>query len=55
MRLKSVSICPASNPKEVEIQVSGNVLTVTGERKKQKEEKGKTWHRVECRAGRFRS
>ncbi len=44
---------PGIDPKDVNIQVSGNVLTVTGERKEQKEEKGKTWHRVECRTGSF--
>jgi HSP20 family protein len=34
-------------------QVDGNTLTVRGERKEEKEEKGKTWHRVERRAGKF--
>ena len=44
---------PGIDPKDVDIQVSGNTLTVSGERKEQREEKGKTWHRVECRSGSF--
>ncbi|MBI1904316.1 MAG: Hsp20/alpha crystallin family protein [Planctomycetia bacterium] len=38
---------PGVKPEEIDIQVSGNVLTVSGERKEEKEEKGKTFHRVE--------
>jgi HSP20 family protein len=44
---------PGIDPNGVDIQVSGNTLTVSGERKEQREEKGKTWHRVECRTGSF--
>jgi HSP20 family protein len=44
---------PGVAPKEIDIQVSGNQLTVSGERKEEKEEKGETFHRVERRAGRF--
>lgn len=44
---------PGIDPKDVDIQVSGNLLTVCGERKEQREEKGTTWHRVECRTGGF--
>ena len=44
---------PGIDPKDIDVQVSGNTLTVTGERKQQREEKGKTWHRIECRTGSF--
>lgn len=44
---------PGVKPEEIEIQLNGNVLTVSGERKEEQEEKGKTFHRVERRAGSF--
>jgi HSP20 family protein len=44
---------PGVKPEEIEIQVSGNMLTVSGERKEEKEEKGKTFHRVERTWGRY--
>ncbi len=44
---------PGIDPKDVDVQVSGNTLTVSGQRKEQREEKGKTWHRIECRTGSF--
>jgi HSP20 family protein len=44
---------PAMDAKDFNIEVDGNTLTVRGERKEEKEEKGKTWHRVERRAGKF--
>ncbi|QDU74627.1 Spore protein SP21 [Bremerella volcania] len=44
---------PGVSPKEIDIQVSGNQLTVSGERKEQKEEKEETYHRIERRCGRF--
>lgn len=44
---------PGVEAKDVEIQIRGNVLSVTGERKDEKTEKGKTWHRVERRFGAF--
>ncbi len=44
---------PGVKPEEIEIQLNGNVLTVSGERKEEKEEKGKTYHRVERRTGSF--
>jgi len=44
---------PAMNAKDFEIHVNGNVVTIGGERKEEKEEKGKTWHRVERRTGKF--
>jgi HSP20 family protein len=44
---------PGVTAKDIDIQVSGNVLMVSGERKEEKEEKGKTFHRVERRYGNF--
>lgn len=44
---------PGMNVKDFDIQVNGNMVTITGERKEEKEEKGKTFHRVERRHGRF--
>ena len=44
---------PGVKPEEVEIQLNGNVLTISGERKEEEEEKGKTFHRVERRVGQF--
>jgi HSP20 family protein len=44
---------PGVEPKEIEVQLNGNVLTVSGQRKEEKEEKGKMYHRMERRAGMF--
>lgn len=44
---------PGVPAKEIEIQLNGSVLTVSGERKDENEEKGKTYHRVERRSGSF--
>jgi HSP20 family protein len=44
---------PGIKANEIDIQVNGNVLTVSGERKEEKEEKGKTFHRVERRFGSY--
>jgi len=44
---------PGVDPKEIDIQVSGNQLTIAGERKEEKEEKGELYHRIERRCGRF--
>jgi HSP20 family molecular chaperone IbpA len=32
--------------KDIDIQVNGNVVTVSGQQNEEKEEKGKTFHRV---------
>ena len=39
--------------KDIDIQVHGNLLTISGEQKEEREEKGKTFHRVERRVGSF--
>jgi HSP20 family protein len=44
---------PGMEAKDIDIQVNANVLTVSGERKEEREEKGKTYHRVERRVGTF--
>src|SRR6476646_8254200 len=45
---------PGMKPEEVKVEIKENALWVTGEKKEEKEEKGKTFHRVERRAGMFR-
>ena len=45
---------PGVDPKDVEVTVSGNVLTISGEKKDSREEKGKHVWRSECRYGSFR-
>jgi HSP20 family protein len=44
---------PGIKPEEIDIQLSDNTLTVSGQRKEEKEEKGKTYHRMERRQGSF--
>ncbi len=44
---------PGIEEKDVEITVENNVLTFTGERKMEKEEKQENFHRVERSYGRF--
>ena len=44
---------PGMEAKDIDLQIDNNVLTISGERKEQKEEKGKTFHRIERRSGRF--
>jgi len=44
---------PGMTAKDIDIQISGNVLTISGKREEEKEEKGKTFHRVERRYGNF--
>ncbi|MEQ8851848.1 Hsp20/alpha crystallin family protein [Gimesia sp.] len=44
---------PGIEPDEIEVEVAGERLRITGERKAEKEETGKTWHRVERSVGSF--
>ena len=44
---------PGMEAKDIDIQVNGNLLTISGERKEEKEAKGKTYHRIERRVGSF--
>ena len=45
---------PGMKPEEVRVEIKGEQLWITGEKHEDKEEKGKTFHRVERRAGMFR-
>ena len=45
---------PGMKPEEVKLEIRDGTLLITGEKKEEKEEKGKTFHRVERRAGMFR-
>jgi HSP20 family protein len=44
---------PGIDPKEVKITVKNNLLTLQGEKKEEKETKGKHWHRIERHSGSF--
>ena len=44
---------PGVKPEDIDVQLSGNLLTIAGKRSEEKEEKGKTYHRVERSYGSF--
>jgi HSP20 family protein len=44
---------PGMNAEDLRVEYRGGELWLTGERKHEKEEKGKTFHRIEKRYGRF--
>lgn len=44
---------PGIDEKNIEISVMGNALTISGEKKEEKEEKGQTYHRIERSYGSF--
>jgi HSP20 family protein len=44
---------PGISAEEIEIEVSDNTIHISGDRKEEKEEKGKTYRLVERRAGKF--
>lgn len=44
---------PGLKPEEIDIKVSRNSITISGERKEATEEKGRSWHRVERKHGTF--
>ena len=44
---------PGIKPGELDIQLTGNTLTISGQRKEEYEEKGRTLYRVERRSGSF--
>lgn len=44
---------PGMEAKDIDIQVNGHMLTISGERKEEREEKGKTYHRLERQCGLF--
>jgi len=45
---------PGLRKDEIKVTVSEDALTISGERKLKKEEKGKTYHRVEMSYGKFK-
>jgi HSP20 family protein len=45
---------PGLKPEEVNVELKGESLWITGERKEEKEEKEKTYHRIERTYGEFR-
>ena len=44
---------PGMETKDIDIQVQGNTVTVTGSRQEEKEEIGKSFHRIERSSGSF--
>ena len=44
---------PGMDSKDLEVSVTGDVLTLKGEKKEEKQEKGQTWHRTEMSFGSF--
>lgn len=44
---------PGLEPKDIEISLQGDLLTIKGEKKQEKEEKGERYHRVERSWGAF--
>ena len=44
---------PGVKPEDIEIELTGNRLRISGERKETHEEQGRTWHRTERRVGKF--
>jgi len=44
---------PGVKAKDIDIQINGNLLTVSATREEEKEEKGRTYHRVERQTGRY--
>ncbi|MGE5192422.1 MAG: Hsp20/alpha crystallin family protein [Deltaproteobacteria bacterium] len=44
---------PGIKPEDITVQVTGDSVQISGERKEEKEEKGKTYHRLERRSGSF--
>jgi HSP20 family protein len=45
---------PGMKPEEFHVEMHNGELWITGEKKEEKEEKGKTYHRVERRFGEFK-
>jgi HSP20 family protein len=45
---------PGMKPEDVKVEIREGALWIVGEKKEEKEEKGKTFHRIERRSGMFR-
>ena len=48
-----VAEVPGVDPADLDLTVTGTTLTLSGEKRTEDEEKGRTWHRVERAEGRF--
>ena len=44
---------PGVDPEHVDISITGDQLTIRGEKQAQTEEEGRSWHRIERRRGSF--
>jgi len=44
---------PGVKPDEIDIDITGDRVRISGEHKEEKEEKGRTFHRIERRVGTF--
>ena len=44
---------PGMDPKEIEVSMTGDLLTIKGEKKQRTEEKDENYHRIETRYGAF--
>ena len=44
---------PGLESKDIDVQVHGNAVTISGQRQEEKEEKGTKFHRIERRSGSF--
>ena len=44
---------PGMKPEELSIEVTGDIVRISGERSEEREEKGRKYHRVERRSGAF--
>jgi len=44
---------PGVKPEDIDIEIVGDQLRIRGERREEKEEKSKTYHRIERRSGSF--
>jgi HSP20 family protein len=44
---------PGVKAKDIDIQVNGQMLTVSAQREEEREEKGRTFHRIERQSGRY--
>jgi len=45
---------PGIEPKDIDLHVAGDLLTISGEKRQDIDEKGETWHHTERRYGSFR-
>jgi len=48
-----VADLPSVNPEDIKVEVSGDNLVISGKSEEEKEEKDKTWHRIERHSGSF--